>query len=69
LSVIGDGRRARVEVCVGGTQPTLTALGRGFALASVGHGRFDGIDQGRDGVMDRDHADAERCGIVTLRVP
>src|SRR5215213_5508226 len=38
-------------------------------LASVGHGRLDGIDQGRGALVNGGHADAERLRIVTLRVP
>jgi hypothetical protein len=48
----------------GGVAPVLTALGGELDLPSVGHGRFDSIDQRGGAVVKSGHADAERLGVV-----
>src|SRR5215217_1371419 len=53
----------------GGMPPALSTSCGELELAGVGHGRVNGIDQGRSAVVDGGHADAERLRVMTLRVP
>src|SRR5215204_1563404 len=65
LRVRGEDR----EEGAGGAPPALSTSCGELELAGVSHGRFDGIDQGHGGVVDGGHADSERPGVMTLRVP
>jgi hypothetical protein len=49
--------------------PALVVSSGELELAGVGHGRLDGVDQGRGAVVNGGHAQAEGLRIMTLRVP